>query len=71
MDFAGKSVLVTGASRGIGAAIARAFAAEGASVTVNYLQNTNAANESVAECQAVGGDAVAVKADVTDLDQSF
>ena len=71
MDFAGKSVLVTGASRGIGAAIARAFAAEGASVTVNFLQNTNAANKSVAECQAAGGDAVAIKADVTDLDQAF
>lgn len=71
MDFAGKSILVTGASRGIGAAIARAFAAEGASVTVNFLQNTNAANKSVAECQAAGGDAVAIKADVTDLDQAF
>ena len=47
MDFAGKSVLVTGASRGIGAAIARAFATEGAYVTVNYLQNTNAANKIV------------------------
>jgi 3-oxoacyl-[acyl-carrier protein] reductase len=71
MDFAEKSVLVTGASRGIGAAIARAFAAEGASVTVNFLQNNNAANKSVAECQAAGGDAVAVKADVTDRDQAF
>ena len=71
MDFAEKSVLVTGASRGIGAAIARAFAAEGASVTVNFLKNNNAANKSVAECQAAGGDAVAVKADVTDRDQAF
>ena len=71
MDFAGKSVLVTGASRGIGAAIARAFATEGAYVTVNYLQNTNAANKSVADCQASGGDAIAVKADVTDLNQAF
>ncbi len=44
MDFAGKSVLVTGASRGIGAAIAREFATEGAYVTVNYLQNTKQAN---------------------------
>ena len=70
-DFAGKSVLVTGASRGIGAAIARAFATEGAYVTVNYLQNTNAANKSVANCQASGGDAIAVKADVTDLNQAF
>ena len=71
MDFGGKSVLVTGASRGIGAAIARAFATEGAYVTVNYLQNTNAANKSVANCQASGGDAIAVKADVTDLNQAF
>lgn len=71
MDFAGKSVLVTGASRGIGAAIANAFAAEGASVTVNFLQNTNAANASVAACEAAGGDAIAVKADVTDRDQAF
>lgn len=64
MNFEGKVVLVTGASRGIGRAIARAFAAEGASVAVNYLNNDAAAAEAVAECKAAGGDAWAVKADI-------
>lgn len=65
MNFDGKVVLVTGASRGIGAAIARAFAGEGAAVVVNYLSNEAAAAEVVAQCKQAGGDAWAVKADVT------
>lgn len=66
MDFANKSVLITGASRGIGAAIATAFASEGASVIVNYLQNATSAQATVAACQEAGGDAMAIQADVTD-----
>lgn len=64
MKFDGKVVLVTGASRGIGAAIAQAFAGEGATVVVNHLSNDAAAAAVVAHCKAAGGDAWAAKADV-------
>ncbi|UZF90729.1 SDR family oxidoreductase [Bosea sp. NBC_00550] len=65
MKFRDRAILVTGASRGIGAAIAKAFAAEGGIVIVNYLRNDEAAAAVAAECRALGGEALAIAADVT------
>ena len=62
--LAGKVALVTGSSRGIGAAIATRFAAEGAKVVVNYATSEKEANEVVAAITAAGGAAVAVKANM-------
>ena len=51
MELRGQAVLVTGASRGIGAAIARAFAAAGANVAVNYRQSAQEAQAVVRQCR--------------------
>ncbi len=61
--------IVTGASRGIGRAIAIALAAEGAKVVVNYARSSNAADEVVAEIIAGGGDGLALQADVSKADE--
>jgi 3-oxoacyl-[acyl-carrier protein] reductase len=61
----GKVALVTGASKGIGASIAKHFAAEGAAVVVNYSSSQAAAAEVVAAITAKGGKALAVQADVS------
>lgn len=62
-DLAGKAVLITGASTGIGAALARAFAAQGASVGLHYHASTDAAHALAEEIEAAGGKVVLVRAD--------
>ena len=64
----GKVALVTGASRGIGRAIAIDLAKQGANVVVNYAGNEQKANEVVDEIKKLGSDAIAVRADVANAD---
>ena len=66
MLLEGKIAVVTGASRGIGRAIAETLAAEGATVVVNYQSNAEAAEAVVSAITAAGGRALAVRADVSD-----
>jgi glucose 1-dehydrogenase len=61
----GQTAVVTGASSGIGRAVARALAGAGANVVVNYAGDETAANEVVRDIRESNGDAVAVKADVS------
>lgn len=70
MKFDGKSAVVTGASRGIGRAIAIELAKDGAQVVVNYHSNNEAADEVVQTIEASGGHAVAFQADVGEYDQA-
>lgn len=65
----GRKALVTGGARGIGAAVARRLAADGADVAINYRSSGDAAEALAAEIAAVGRRAVALKADVSEPDQ--
>ena len=68
--LAGKVAVVTGASKGIGAGIATALAAEGASVVVNYASSKSGADAVVERITKAGGKAIAVKADVSKADDA-
>lgn len=68
VDLSGQVAVVTGASRGIGRAVAVELAKCGADVVVNFSGNENAANETVGMCVAAGVKAIAVKADVSKME---
>lgn len=67
-SISGKSILITGGTRGIGRAAAIRLAADGARVAVNYVSNAAAARETVQEIEAAGGTAVAIQGDVSRAD---
>lgn len=69
-QLADRVAVVTGASRGIGRAIALELAGQGAKVIVNYHLSAAAADEVVAQITAAGGTAMAIQADVSDLEQA-
>ncbi|EUC11900.1 UNVERIFIED_ORG: 3-oxoacyl-[acyl-carrier protein] reductase [Burkholderia sp. CF145] len=68
-DLKNKVVLITGASSGIGAALARAFGERGSRVAVHYRSGASAAQSVVSQIKEAGGDAIAVQADITESSQ--
>src|SRR5256714_2833261 len=64
----GKVALITGGSRGMGAAIAKRLAADGASIAITYSKGVDAAASVVKEIERAGGKAIAIQADAADAD---
>ena len=69
MDFAGKTAVVTGGSRGLGRAVCLELAKGGANVVLCYAGNEAAAGETVVACEALGAKALAVRCDVAKADE--
>ncbi|MDD6395821.1 MAG: 3-oxoacyl-[acyl-carrier-protein] reductase [Acutalibacteraceae bacterium] len=69
MSLQGKTAIVTGGGRGIGRAICLEFAAQGANVVINYAGNSEAAEKTAADCEALGAKAAIIKADVSKADE--
>jgi 3-oxoacyl-[acyl-carrier protein] reductase len=69
-NLEGKIALITGGSRGIGAAIAKRLAADGANVAITYTKGADAAASVVKEIERAGGKAIAIQADAADADAS-
>ena len=67
--FEDKVSLITGSSRGIGRALALTLAREGASIVVNYIRNAELAAETVREIEALGSRAIAVQANVENVEE--
>jgi len=68
-EFTGKTVLITGAGRGIGRETALGFAAVGANVCVNYAHSAAGAKKTVSEIETSDGKAIACKADISNIEQ--